>query len=412
MNEPTTISHAEPMAMDWAEFFGEESPLYQMAGASALAVVPVSDVLVPGLTMKRCEDAMRAAASDPNVGAVVLDVDCPGGYVRGMDDMVSAMRELAAAKPVYAFASRATSGGYWAACMAREIAATPNAVVGSIGVMGGSFWDVSKMLADKGISVRTAASSQYKAMGMPGVPITDEMFAVEQRLVDDMAAAFFGDVAKSRRMTVEQVKSLNAEVVTGQRAYALGLVDRVVSSKAAYINELAAKYPTKSNTAGRVPGLTAARAAGATAMSDNSITDAPATGETTPAQSAAPAPVAQPAPATAEQLAAAIDDPAYCFACIREGKTLTDALTGYVKHLKAKPATPAAAAPASEPAATGVRPVATGSPLAMARAPEFLAKCASGTDVRVAMRQMFTADELRPVTDVVLLPKTAVAPRI
>lgn len=410
MNEPTTISHADPMALNLAAFFGlgGDDPLYVMVGASALAEINVDGVLVPDWTMARVRDAAVKAKDDPNVAAVVLNIDCPGGYVRGMDDMVSALRELGAAKPVYAVTSRATSGGYWAACMAREIAATPNAVVGSIGVMGTVVYDTSKMLADKGIVPHVAASSDYKSLGVPGLPVTDEQMKIERDLVDDMAAAFFGDVSVARRMTGDQVKALNAAVMTGNRAASIGLVDRVVQSKAAYVAELATKYPAAAMApainpnAGRVPGTTAARAAGAIHMTESN-TNAPA--QDTNAQAAATSPEAKPAPATPEQLAAVIDDEAFCFKAIKSGWTEAKAFAEWAKHIKAQQVAQAAkpTTPATVPAVeTGTRPNVTedapGS--AVSRASEFFAACAANpTKSPAAIRdEMFSAVELATVT--------------
>lgn len=425
MREPMTLNHAEPMALSIV--FGDEDKRdgYSMVEGSAVAVLPIKGVLVPEWSMQWTKEAAIAAKNDPACRAVVLEIDSPGGYVRGMDDMLAALRALAADKHVYAVSRQATSGAFWAATVAREIAATPNAMVGSIGVMGGVFYDTSKAAKASGVDVKVAATSPNKAMGAYGVPITDEMMAAEQKTADAMGEAFFADVAKSRRMTVAQVKSLNAETMTGGTAYALGLVDRVVASCDDYIAEIAARYPavsaepapmpvpaqfSQSNTASDVAGTTAARAAGASTMSETNTTAAPAQEEITAAQpSTAPAPVAQPAPvaASAKELAENIPDPAFCFKAIEAGLTLPQALAAFIKHQAAntKPE-PKGVAPVN----TGVRNDAPASP-AVAQFGAYLDRVRAGEDPVAAGRAMFTAEQLAPV-DGVTRPTEAGAPKL
>ncbi|WP_444459994.1 S49 family peptidase [Rhodobacter capsulatus] len=112
---------------------------------SGLAVMPVRGLLTPNSALlERClgwatyrgiAEACAELASDAAVSAVVVEFDTPGGYTLGIGDAVTALRDLAAVKPVHALAAPlAASAGYWLASQARELVMTPGAAVGSIGV--------------------------------------------------------------------------------------------------------------------------------------------------------------------------------------------------------------------------------------------------------------------------------------
>ena len=405
MTEPTTINRMEPGAFLMDE--GDTGCGYSIIPGSAVAALNIYGPLVPGWSMEWTKEAAHEIAEDESVRAVVIRIECPGGYVRGMDDMLGALRAMAATKDTYCVTSQATSGGYWSACVAKEIAATPNAMVGSIGVLGGVFLDTSKAMEAAGVTATVIGSSPLKAMGMDGVPITPEMIEAEQAVADSMAASFFADVAASRRMSVEQVKGLNARCMTGTDAKAAGLVDRVVPTCDSYVAEIAAKYPaalavTTTIYAGRVPGTTAARAAGASTMSETINTAAPAPEANTAAQSTATAPAAQTAPvaATAKELSAAIGDPAYCFKCMEQGLTLVDAMAGYIKHVETK-APPRADPKGAAPIDTGTR---TNAPAALAVSGDlqakYFARVRAGEDPIAVGRDMFTPEQLKPVEGV------------
>ncbi|HYO66504.1 MAG TPA: S49 family peptidase, partial [Archangium sp.] len=123
-----------------------------------LGVVPVSGMIVPGKgTPGRAAGsdtvvkALRAAGRNPRVKAVVLYVASPGGSALASEIMLEAVQRVAKKKPVIAFVdSVAASGGYMAALGAREIWATPHAVVGSIGVFAGKF-DTSELMEKLGV---------------------------------------------------------------------------------------------------------------------------------------------------------------------------------------------------------------------------------------------------------------------
>lgn len=368
--------------------------MYDYVPGSRLAVLQLRGPIYPDWSGAWFSQAARQCATDPNAAAAVLIIDSPGGDVRGANDFVAAIKALAAAKPLHVVTSGLMASlAYIGGCVAQEIAVTATARVGSIGVRGGTYYDTSERMAKEGVKVHTIASDEGKIpLGTPGVPITDEMLQPEREMVAAINAEFVGHVAASRRMSPQAVQSLHAAVYAGRDAVRMGLADRIVESTDDYVHEIAAKYPAAMSMptqTGRVPGNIAARAAGASLMSETSPSaSAPAetaAASATPAQTTVPPVVASapagPVPATIAELMASIPDKAFCADAAVEGLTLVQALTKFVKHqASAKPAV-VASAPAADPVETGSRPSSTPEvPLAMSKANAYLEACKAGGD--------------------------------
>ena len=120
--------------------------------------------------------ALRQAARDENVKAVVIRIDSPGGSALASEVMWQAARHVAEKKPVIiSVGSMAASGGYYLASAGDHIFADPSAIVGSIGVVGGKF--VMHDLYDKlGLH-----AEQFKKGLNAGLFGTSEPFSDRQR---------------------------------------------------------------------------------------------------------------------------------------------------------------------------------------------------------------------------------------
>src|SRR5690606_37146136 len=112
----------------------------------SIAVVPVRGMIehrssffsefLGGASIEALRAALRAALADPEVAAIVLDIDSPGGTVAGITELAAELRAARSVKPIYAVANTlAASAAYWLASQATEVVATPSATVGSIGVL-------------------------------------------------------------------------------------------------------------------------------------------------------------------------------------------------------------------------------------------------------------------------------------
>src|SRR5436309_3328535 len=117
---------------------------------------------------------LQRAEKDPNVKAVVLRVNCPGGTVSSSDAMLELITRFKdkTHKPVVAsFQEVAASGGYYVACGADRIVAQPTSIVGSIGVVFYTF-NISGTLSKIGASAEALKSGPLKDMGSPLKPLT------------------------------------------------------------------------------------------------------------------------------------------------------------------------------------------------------------------------------------------------
>jgi len=173
--------------------------------------------------------ALRQAAADDDVTAVVLRVDSPGGSVTGSETIWREVsRTRAAGKPVVAsMGSVAASGGYYIAMAAETIVASPGTITGSIGVVTGKL--VARELKDRlGVGSDSVRTNTNADAWSPNAPFTAE----QQELVEAEADLFYDDfvgrVAEARGMSVEEVEAVaRGRVWTGADAAERGLVDEL-----------------------------------------------------------------------------------------------------------------------------------------------------------------------------------------
>ena len=173
--------------------------------------------------------ALREAAADDSVSAIVLRVDSPGGSVTGSETIwreVNRVRD--GGKPVVAsMGAVAASGGYYVSMSANAIVANPGTITGSIGVVTGKL--VARELKDRiGVgsdSVRTNPNADAWSINQP---FTDEQHAHVEAEADLFYTDFVERVAQGRKMTVEAVDAIaRGRVWTGADALERGLVDEL-----------------------------------------------------------------------------------------------------------------------------------------------------------------------------------------
>ncbi|HYI26409.1 MAG TPA: S49 family peptidase, partial [Bradyrhizobium sp.] len=142
-------------------------PVVRLSGA-----IGISSPLEPGLTLANVARSLDRAFSMKNIRAVALSINSPGGAAAQSHLIHRRIRSLAeeAKVPVIAFVEDvAASGGYMIACAADEIVADASSIVGSIGVVGGSF-GFNKLIEKIGIERRLYTSGENKAMLDPFLP--------------------------------------------------------------------------------------------------------------------------------------------------------------------------------------------------------------------------------------------------
>lgn len=176
-------------------------------------------------------EKLELAANDPDVRAVVLRINSPGGTVTASDILYQEIRHFREAthKPVVAMCLDVTaSGGYYAACAADEIVAERTSIVGSIGVIMQTV-SLEGTLDKLGIKARAIKSGPMKDAGSPLRDMTTAEVAYFQAIIDDLEKRFV-DVVHTGRPAIPQDKLAtlaDGRVYTADQAQELGLIDRV-----------------------------------------------------------------------------------------------------------------------------------------------------------------------------------------
>jgi len=194
-------------------------------------VIGLSTPLRPGLTMTAIARTLDRAFAMRNAPAVALSINSPGGSPVQSHLIFRRIRDLAQEKKrkVIAFVEdAAASGGYMLACAADEIIADPNSVVGSIGVVGGSF-GFDKLIAKIGIERRLYTSGEHKAMLDPFLPENpddvERLKKLQREIHDDFIALV--KLRRGDKLKGPENDLFSGEYWTGRRALDLGLVDAI-----------------------------------------------------------------------------------------------------------------------------------------------------------------------------------------
>jgi signal peptide peptidase SppA len=209
---------------------------------------------------------LKAAASDPSVKSILLDIDSPGGEATGMFSLASAIQSARKSKRVVASVNdMAASAAYGIASAADEIVISPTSIVGSVGVVM-LHLDRSAEMAQKGIRATLIHAGAHKVDGHPFGPLSAEVAADLQRDVMTFYDRFLDTVAEGRKgkMTRKQARDTEARTFIGEEAIKLGLADRVAS-----FDETLARLSTTTTTTAR-PGAARSKL-GASKMDEDMI---------------------------------------------------------------------------------------------------------------------------------------------
>jgi len=199
--------------------------------AKLSGIIGLSTPLRPGLTIGSVARTLDRLFAVRNAAAVALVINSPGGSPVQSHLIFHRIRELAEEKQrrVIAFVEDvAASGGYMIACAADEIIADQHSIVGSIGVVGGSF-GFDKLIAKLGIERRLYTSGENKAMLDPFLPEKADEVERLKKLQGEIHEDFIA-LVKSRRgdkLAGPENDLFSGAYWTGRRGLELGLVDSI-----------------------------------------------------------------------------------------------------------------------------------------------------------------------------------------
>lgn len=239
------LDRVGPMGPDANRFIGtyrrEDGRAATMRVQNGVAILPIVGSLVnrgawigasSGLVSYEGISAqLREAAADPEVSAIMLDIDSPGGEATGMFSVANLVRQVNQTKPVVAMVNDvAASAAYGIASGASEIVVSPTSMVGSIGVVL-THLDRSGELEQKGVKATLIYAGKHKVDGHPFGELSASVKADLQAEVAKFYDQFVGLVAVGRagRMTDADIRATEARTYLGADAVEIGLADRVAS---------------------------------------------------------------------------------------------------------------------------------------------------------------------------------------
>lgn len=235
------------MASDWTEENDASPARRQYSVERRVARVSIDGTLVhklggvssySGLVGYDCLDRIITdAQANPEVGAILLDIDSPGGEVAGCFDFARKLAGMGArngGKPIVAFANEmACSAAYAIAASCDVVMTTETGQVGSVGVWT-MLVDMTKGLSKGGIEATMIRAGDRKARGGPYEQADKATFAKLQGWVDETWGIFCDHVSATRPLTAAAVKAMEGDWFTGSDALDKGLVDAVDSSEAIF----------------------------------------------------------------------------------------------------------------------------------------------------------------------------------
>src|SRR5690348_3430818 len=201
-------------------------PVVRLAGVIG-AVTPLRQ----GMTLAGVAKMLERAFSTKNAKAVALLINSPGGSPVQSRQIYLRIRQLATEKklPVLVFVEDvAASGGYMIACAGDEIFCDPSSILGSIGVVGGSF-GLTELIRKVGVERRLYTAGSHKAMLDPFLPEDPDDVARLKSIQREIHAIFIDLVKKSRGTKLKGADDVlfTGEYWAGDTSVSLGLADGI-----------------------------------------------------------------------------------------------------------------------------------------------------------------------------------------
>src|SRR3984957_4980497 len=244
-------------------------------GSAVVPVVRLSGVigavtpLRPGMSLAGVARMLERAFTVKNAKAVALGINSPGGSPVQSRQIYLRIRQLAEEKklPVLVFVEDvAASGGYMIACAGDEIFCDPSSILGSIGVVGGSF-GFQELIKKIGVERRLYTAGAHKAMLDPFLPENPDDVARVKALQREIHAIFIALVKQSRGARLKGADDVlfSGEYWAGETSVSLGLADAIADLR----STLRARYgdkvltPVIAPATGLLSGLLGRKSAGA-----------------------------------------------------------------------------------------------------------------------------------------------------
>ncbi len=172
--------------------------------------------------------AMRLAARDDDVKAVVIRIDSPGGSALASEAMWQSVRRVAAKKPVViSIGSMAASGGYYLASAGDHIVADPSAIVGSIGVVGGKFV-MTELYEKLGVTTMDFQRGQNAGLFSSTTKFDDKQKRMVRTWMKNTYDQFTDRIKETRGKKIKDIDEVaRGRIFLAEDAKNLGMVDEL-----------------------------------------------------------------------------------------------------------------------------------------------------------------------------------------
>ncbi|MEW6620171.1 MAG: signal peptide peptidase SppA [bacterium] len=175
-------------------------------------------------------DQLKKFKKEPNIAAVILRINSPGGTVAAVQEIYQQIQELKKAKKkvVVSIGDISASGAYYIACGADKIVANQGSLIGSIGVIM-TLPSIHGFLEKVGVKFNIIKSGKYKDIGSAFKEMNEEEKVILQGVIDNAYNQFFNVVAENRpEIKKEKLMSLaDGRIFTGEQAKEVGLIDEL-----------------------------------------------------------------------------------------------------------------------------------------------------------------------------------------
>lgn len=177
--------------------------------------------------------ALEDARDNPDIKAVILEINSPGGTVVASKEISSALKSVHKPKICW-LREVAASGAYWVASACDKIVADEFTLTGSIGVTG-SYLEFSQLFEKYGISYVRLVSGEEKDVGTPYRAPTDSEKTMMQGMINDIRDSFVSEIAKNRNLSYAYISNISdGSAFTGKQALNYGLVDVLGDKETVY----------------------------------------------------------------------------------------------------------------------------------------------------------------------------------
>jgi protease-4 len=195
---------------------------------SGVAVVEIHGVIGTRVREPVYSRIFDSIGRNKRYGALLLDIESPGGSATGSDLLYHSLKKVSERKPVVAYVRGiGASGGYYLCCAASRVVALPTALVGSVGVIY-LRPILEQLLGKAGIKFSVFKGGRLKDMSGFWRSPTPEESEKFQGLVTEMYDNFVSVVAQGRSLEESKVRELaTGEVYTARKGCELGLVDEL-----------------------------------------------------------------------------------------------------------------------------------------------------------------------------------------